>query len=156
MAFQKASSYISKFSEAEYRALADASCEVLWFLNVLTDLGVSCNCPIPVFCDNKAAVDLTANPVYHARTKHIELDCHFIREKIKSGLINVFQVPTLQNTADVFTKGLGKVMHWSCASKLGLLSSQSPPICGGNTDISVHGGLMLYKVLLRAQMVRLI
>ncbi|KAL8156345.1 hypothetical protein AgCh_001442 [Apium graveolens] len=90
-------------AEAEYRALADASYEILWFLNILTDLGVSFDCPDPLLCDNKAAVDLTANLVYHAGTKHIKLDCHFIREKIKSGLITVLQIPTLHNTADVFT-----------------------------------------------------
>lgn len=77
-------------AEAEYRALADASCEILWFLNILTDMRVTSSCPVSLFCDNKAAVDLTVNLVYHARTKHIELDCHFIQEKIKSGLISVF------------------------------------------------------------------
>lgn len=116
-------------AEAEYRALADASCEVIWFLNLLTELKVGFRQPVPLFCDNKAAVDLTANPVYHARTKHIELDCHFIREKIKNGIVVVHQIPTLQNTADIFTKGLGKVLHWRCSSNLGLMSS--PPICGG-------------------------
>ena len=127
-------------AEAEYRALADASCEVIWFLNLLQELHIPVTDPVKMYCDNKAAVDLTANPVYHARTKHIELDCHFIREKITAGIVSVHQIPSLQNAADILTKGLSKVLHWSCASKLGLTSSSVIPICGGSTEsISQNG-----------------
>lgn len=54
-----------------------------------------------MFCDSKAAIDLTANPVYHAKTKHIELDVHFIREKVHSGLVSVTQISTKDNLADI-------------------------------------------------------
>lgn len=117
--------------EAEYRALSDSSCEVLWLKSLLAELGVNISKLVPLFCDNKAALDLVTNPVYHARTKHIELDCHFIREKILSGLVAVFQISTKDNTADILTKGLGKVPHWSCASKLGLTFFTTSSICGG-------------------------
>lgn len=98
-------------AEAEYRALSDASCEDVWLTGLLKELGLSCADHINLLCDNKAAIDLTANPVYHARTKHIEIDCHFIREKIANGLVSVLQVPSKDNAADILTKGLGKALH---------------------------------------------
>lgn len=113
-------------AEAEYRALADASCEVIWLKNLLIELGVNIKGLVSLFCDSKSAVDLTVNHVYHASTKHIEIDCHFIREKIQPGLINVSQISTKVNTADILTKGLGKVPHWSCCSKLGIVSFSMP------------------------------
>lgn len=66
-------------AEAEYRALATTTCEVLWLHSLLKDLQVSISGPTTLFCDNKAAIDIAENPVYHARTKHIEIDCHFVR-----------------------------------------------------------------------------
>lgn len=70
--------------EAEYRALADASSEVIWIVNLLRALQLPVQGSISMFCDSIIAIDLTVNLVYHARTKHIEIDCHFIREKIHS------------------------------------------------------------------------
>lgn len=69
-------------TEGEYRALAHAFYEILWFINVLTDLGVNLQTHISLFCDNKSAVDLTTNPVYHDRKKHIKLDCHSGENKV--------------------------------------------------------------------------
>ena len=66
-------------AEAEYKALSPCSCEVIWLKNILSDLQITITSPVTLFCDNKAAIDLTANPVYHARTKHIESDYHFMR-----------------------------------------------------------------------------
>ncbi|KAL8149358.1 hypothetical protein AgCh_006394 [Apium graveolens] len=124
--------------EAEYRALSDASCEVIWLKSLLTELRVRIPKSIALYCDNKAALDLAANPVYHARTKHIELDCHFIREKILTGLIEVFQVTSQDNSADILTKGLGKVPHWSCASKMGLTFLSPSSLCGGLTAVAAY------------------
>lgn len=93
---------VSKSSaEAEYRALSDTSCEVVWLTGLLKELGVSFTKSVPLFCDSKDAIDLTANLVYHARTKHIEIDCHFIREKIASGLVSIFHVPLKDTAADI-------------------------------------------------------
>lgn len=123
---------LSKSSaEAEYRALSDVSCEAVWLTSLFKEPGLSSSAPIPLLCDNKAAVDLSANPVYHARTKHIEIDCHFIREKITSGLISVFQVLSKDNAANILTKGLGKALHWNCSSKLALLTLLCLQFVGG-------------------------
>ncbi|WOG83188.1 hypothetical protein DCAR_0102362 [Daucus carota subsp. sativus] len=127
-------------AEAEYRALADASCEVMWLKQLLGELTVPVNGPTTLFCDSKAAVDLTANPVYHARTKHIELDAHFIREKIAHGIVSVIQITSRENVADVLTKGLGKVPHWFCLSQMGLTFTITA------SALSVDGGSkVLYK-----------
>lgn len=119
--------------EAEYRALADASCELIWLKGLLSDLGVTITSCLPLHCDRKAAVDLSVNPVYHAQTEHIKIDCHFIKEKIESGLVQVIKIPSKENVADILTKGLSKVLHWSCATKLGITYSR-PSICGGATS----------------------
>lgn len=73
-----------------------------------------------MFSDSKEAIDLSANPVYHIMTKYIELDVHFFREKILSGLVTVSQISTKDNVADILKKGLGKVLHLSFTHKLGL------------------------------------
>ncbi|KAK1645894.1 hypothetical protein QYE76_063699 [Lolium multiflorum] len=92
-------------AEAEYRAVANAVAEVSWLRQLLVEL----SCPIAkatvVYCDNVSAVYLSANPVHHRRTKHIELDIHFVREQVALGHIRVLHVPTSQQFADIMTKG---------------------------------------------------
>ena len=65
-------------AEAEYRSLADLSCELQWLKALFTYLGHLQNAPMTVYCDNQSALYIAENPVYHEQTKHIELDCHFV------------------------------------------------------------------------------
>ncbi|RDX93620.1 Copia protein, partial [Mucuna pruriens] len=80
--------------------------EGLWMKIILDDLKVKYEGLIKLFCDNKSVISIAHNPVQHDRTKHIEIDKHFIKEKLDSGLIVTTHVPTRLQVADVFTKGL--------------------------------------------------
>ena len=75
-------------AEAKYRAIALTTCEIIWLLALLKDLCFSDIKPAYLHCHNKAGLHIAHNPVFHERTEHIEVDCHFIREKISTGLIN--------------------------------------------------------------------
>ncbi|XP_071725985.1 uncharacterized mitochondrial protein AtMg00810-like [Rutidosis leptorrhynchoides] len=105
-------------AEAEYRGVANAVSEVCWLRNLLLEL----KCPIPkatlVFCDNVSAIYLSGNPVQHQRTKHIELDIHFVREKVAKGHIRVLHVPTRYQIDDIFTKGLPRILFNDFRSSL--------------------------------------
>nr|GEU76510.1 cysteine-rich RLK (receptor-like protein kinase) 8 [Tanacetum cinerariifolium] len=82
------------FTEAEYRALTDCSCKITWLCSLLQDLRVLISTPIRILYDNISTIALASNPIQHARTKHIEIDCHFVRDKIKAGQITISYVPT--------------------------------------------------------------
>lgn len=109
-------------AEAECRAMALTNCEITWIGGVLKDLGVDLASPCTLFCDNKDALDIAANPLYHERTKHIEIDCHLIREKIQQKLITTSHIATNQQLVDIFTKVLGKAQHIYLLSNLGILN----------------------------------
>ena len=117
-------------AEAEYRALATITTEIMWLKYLLSDLQIPITDAVPVFCDNQAAIDIATNPVQHARTKHIELDCHFVREKVQMGISSPVKISTKLQLADIFTKNLGGVSHWYICSKLGLHNPCVNTTCG--------------------------
>ena len=81
-------------------------CELLWLKIILEDLKIAWKGPMKLYCDNKSAINIAHNPVQHDRTKHVEVDRHFIKEKLDSGLICTPFVSTEGQLADVLTKGL--------------------------------------------------
>jgi hypothetical protein len=114
-------------AEAEYRSLATLSSELQWLKYLLSDLGIDHPQPITVHCDSQAAIHIAENPVFHERTKHIEIDCHFVREKIKSGLISPSYLRSFDQLADIFTKPLGGDTYKRLLGKLGVLEISIPP-----------------------------
>jgi histone deacetylase 1/2 len=93
-------------AEAEYRAVANAVAETSWLRQLLSELQSPLQRATLVYCDNISAVYMSANPVQHQRTKHIEIDLHFVREQVALGAVRVLHVPTTSQYADIFTKGL--------------------------------------------------
>ena len=93
-------------AEGEFRAMAQGICELLWMKIVLDDLKVTYKGSMELLCDNKSAITIAHNPVQHDRTKHIEIDRNFIKEKLDSGFITIAYVPSGYQLADVLTKGL--------------------------------------------------
>lgn len=97
-------------AESEYRALANAAADIVWLQSLCTELGVSLHSPSTLWCDNLSALALASNPVFHARTKHTEIDVHFIREKIQNKIIDVGHVPSIDQISDIFTKPFPEAM----------------------------------------------
>ncbi|XP_019172661.1 PREDICTED: uncharacterized protein LOC109168061 [Ipomoea nil] len=91
-------------SEAEYRALAATTFEVQWLCFLLAELGVNQTGPVVVYCDSKSAIAIAENSVFYECTKHIELDCHLVREKLNNDLIKLFYISSTNQLADIFTK----------------------------------------------------
>ena len=81
-------------AESEYRSMSQTTSEVVWIAGVLEDLFVSVPKPIPLFCDNKAAHYIAQNPVFHERTKHLEIDCHYVRDHVANGFLRTSFVPS--------------------------------------------------------------
>ncbi|CAL8099297.1 unnamed protein product [Prunus armeniaca] len=113
-------------SEAEYRAMTLATCELQWLWYLLQDLGVSHSFPSILYCDDKDAIYIAANPVYHERTKHIEIDCHVVRERIQDGTLCTAFFPSKDQIGYIFTKALGKETFLRLKSKLNLLDIHAP------------------------------
>ncbi|XP_038982127.1 uncharacterized mitochondrial protein AtMg00810-like [Phoenix dactylifera] len=105
-------------TKAEYRALALTASELIWLRRLLRELGISIDTPTEIYCDNISAIALASNPVFHARTKHIEVDYHFIREKVLSKELHIAHVSSADQTADIFTKSLTARRHSLLCSKL--------------------------------------
>ncbi|PKU69888.1 Retrovirus-related Pol polyprotein from transposon TNT 1-94 [Dendrobium catenatum] len=105
-------------TEAEYRALAAAATEVVWIRGLLRELNHDQITPTPLYCDNTSAIALANNPVFHARTKHIEVDCHYIRSYIKDKTLDVHHISTKDQIADLLTKALPAPRFKALSDKL--------------------------------------
>lgn len=123
----KKQSVVSRSSaEAEYRAMASTVSEILWLHWLLQDLQVNIQDSTPLFCDNKAARHIANNPVFHERTKHVEMDCFFVRERVLSKEIIPMKIDSRQQVADILTKGLGAQHLLYLLGKMGIINLHAP------------------------------
>ena len=113
-------------AEAEYRALSLGLSEMLWVRNLLSELKVLKEGQLNVWCDNKSAICIANNPVQHDRTKHIEIDRFFIKEKLDAGIIKIDHVSTGQQIADCLTKGLAPKECDRACDKMGMIDIYHP------------------------------
>lgn len=114
-------------SETKYRSVASTVCELQWINSLMKDFSINPELPVPLHCDNQAAVYISRNVVYHERTKHLEKDCHIVRAKYKEGFVKPLHVSTKLQIADILTKPVGVSVFWFLFFKLGLVSLNMAP-----------------------------
>ncbi|GAV90477.1 hypothetical protein CFOL_v3_33886 [Cephalotus follicularis] len=107
-------------AEADYRAMAHTTTELMWLRSLLLEMGFLVSKPMKMFYDNQAAIYITSNPVYHERTKHIEVDCHFVSDAVMKKLVETPFVYSSGQLADVLTKSLFAHNFHMCCNKLSM------------------------------------
>ena len=112
-------------AEAEYRALAHTTTELLWLQSLLDELKIKYLSPT-LLCDNLSAVLLSHNPILHARTKHIELDIHFVRERVMANKLKIQHVPASAQLADIMTKPFPSAAFQELRNKLKVVPLPPP------------------------------
>ncbi|CAA7046909.1 unnamed protein product [Microthlaspi erraticum] len=88
-------------TESEYRSMAQTTCELLWLQQLLTFLKIEVCISAKLFCDYKSAIYIATNPVFHERTKHVEIDCHTVRDQVKNGFLKLMSVASENQHADI-------------------------------------------------------
>ena len=116
-------------AEAEFRGVARSLAEVLWIKKLLTEIGFPPTKTSRIMCDNKAAIQISENPVQHDRTKHVEVDRHFIKEKLEAGIVELPYVRSEEQLADILTKATNGKIFNNCLFKLNI----------GNPTIQLEG-----------------
>jgi len=128
---KKQSVVVRSSAKAEYRPTTSATCDLVWLKQLLRELQFGDVTQMTLVCDNQVALHISYNPIFHERTKHIDIDCHFIREKIVSGDIKTEFVNSSDQLVDIFTKSLrGPRIGYIC-NKLGTNDLYAPASGGG-------------------------
>ena len=112
-------------TKAEYRAMATTTAKIVWLQQLLNDLHIHTSSSPVLHCDNISAMALATNPILHSKAKHIEVDCHFVRERVQQGVISLQFVTSTDQYADIFTKGLCSSLFTNHCSNLMLGSTKT-------------------------------
>ncbi|CAM8906724.1 unnamed protein product [Rhodiola kirilowii] len=132
-------------SSSEYRSMAAVCCELTWFARLIAEMGVPVESAIPLRCDNKAAIHIAHNPVFHEHTQHVELDCHLVRSHVLSKFVLPLHIHTNEQPADIFTKPLQREQLLYLCSKLGVSNFLHSKLEGGIEDENV--GVLVQEIL---------
>jgi EAL domain-containing protein (putative c-di-GMP-specific phosphodiesterase class I) len=108
---------------AEYKAVANTTAELLWIRALLQELGISLSSPPTLWCDNIGATYMSVNSVFHARTKHVEIDVHFVRDRVADKSLEIRFIPSSDQLVDVLTKPLVSQRFQQLCFKLNVRSS---------------------------------
>ena len=111
--------------------MATVTCEIQWLIYLLQDLKVPFEQPSLLYCDNDSARYITANPMFHERTKHIEIDCHIVRENLKNGLIHFLPISTTKQLADILYQSLRSSVFQEYLFQVGSHQYLLPNLRGG-------------------------
>ena len=106
--------------------MAHGMCELLWIKHVLQELGVDYESPMSLYCDNKVVIEIAHNPVQHDRTKHVEVNWHFIKENLDRKIIQFPFVRSEDQQTDIFTKAVSEKAFYNAIDKLDLISMYTP------------------------------
>jgi len=106
--------------------MANTTCELKWVSGILSILGIIHPLHMLLYCDSQVALHIVQNPIFHECTKHIEVDCHFVRNEIIHGHLQPSYVPTCAQLADTFTKALGRAPFNLLLGKLGIRNLHAP------------------------------
>ena len=106
--------------------MAETVWEMVWLRSFHKDLDISSPFPMPKHCDNQAAIFIAGNSMFHERTKHIEIDCHYIPDKVMYRVISTPHVTSSHQLADVFTKSLTEISYDTTCTKLGMFDLFAP------------------------------
>ena len=114
---------VSKSSiESEYHAMSAACSEIVWLCGLLAEMGFHQTAPTLLHADNTSAIQIATNPVLHERNKHIEVNCHSIREAVNAHVISLPYISTNLQITDVFTKSMTRQQHQFLVDKLMLIN----------------------------------
>eukprot|EP00253_Pinus_taeda_P031497 PITA_31497 len=122
---KKQSSIALSTAEAEYMVVASFCTQLLWMMQTLQEIQITCTPPISILCDNTSAISISKNPVMHSKTKHIPIKYHFLREQVLEQKVKLEYVPSKEQVTDIFTKPLPRDIFEYPRQKLGVVSASS-------------------------------
>ena len=122
---KKQSSIVLYTAESEYVVVASYCTQLLWMMQTLQDIQITCTPPISIFCDNKSAISISKNPIMHLKTKHIPIKYHFLREQVLEQKVKLEYVPSKEQVVDIFTKPLPRETFEYLRQKMGVVDASS-------------------------------